>query len=405
MGRASQRAREATLRLPPLRWREERIAELRDANRELRATHRESREEHRHLQRRLVAAQEESTRLQSELDAVRAGALRERAAAEARLSSVQAEGAARVREARTKPSFGAHLYADRRVFDETRRAVTSGGDLAHAPRVELMNKLKAYRFAESHGVLVPEVHAVWADLEAIDWDALPDAFVLKSAGGFSSHGVYPLQRVAGGFQVLGQDTLRTPEDIVDALRRKVELRRVRGPWFAEALLEERTQPGVLPTDHKIYAFYGEVGHVLLRRMTQHGNTRLAHWQYLDRDGGDLGDVAEGRTVNPDLPTPPNLSEMVELAERLSVAVPTPMIRVDLYDTSEGVRLGEFTVMPGGKQHYRVDHDLALGTLWDRAAGRLQRDLTNGRPFALLRGDHPVRTPLEPTRAYGVSRAR
>ena len=142
----------------------------------------------------------------------------------------------------------------------------------------------------------------------------------------------------------------------------------------------------------------------LRRMTQHGNTRLAHWQYLDRDGVDLGDVAEGRTVNPDLPTPPNLEEMVEIAERLSVAVPTPMIRVDLYDTSEGVRLGEFTVMPGGKQYYRADHDLALGTLWDRAVGRLQRDLANGRPFALLRGEHPVRTPHEPTHASGVSSA-
>lgn len=397
------------LRLPPLRWREERIVELREANRELRATHRdlrtthrELREEHRRLEGRLAAAEEESTRLQAELHAVRAGALRERTAAEARLTSVQAEGAARVREARTEPSFGAHLHADRRAFDETRRAVTSGEDFTHAPRVELMNKLKAYRFAESHGVRVPEVHAVWADLEAIDWDALPDAFVLKSAGGFSSHGVYPLQRVAGGFQILGQDTLRTPEDIVAALRRNAELGRVRGPWFAEGLLQERTEPGVLPTDHKIYAFYGEVGHVLLRRMTQHGNTRLAHWQYLDRDGVDLGDVAEGRTVNPDLPTPPNLEEMVEIAERLSVAVPTPMIRVDLYDTSEGVRLGEFTVMPGGKQHYRADHDLALGTLWDRAVGRLQRDLANGRPFALLRGEHPVRTPHEPTHASGVS---
>lgn len=334
-----------TRQLPPLKWRDERIAELRAANAQLRASNAE-------------LARDETA----------------------------------PPEIPTEPSFGAHLQADRRIFEEARLAVAAGADLVHAPRVELMHKLKAYRFAESHGVRVPEVLAVWSDLDEIDWDALPEAFVLKSAGGFSSLGVYPLRRVPGGFQVVGQSTVRTPEDITAALRRNAATRRIRAPYFVEALLEEHDQPGVLPTDHKLYAFYGEVGHVLLRRMTQHGNTRLAHWQYLDREGVDLGDVAEGRTVNPDLPAPPNLAQMVQIAERLSLAVPTPMIRVDLYNTSQGICLGEFTIMPGGQQQYRADHDAMLGRLWEQAAARLQRDLSNGRSFALLRGEHPVRTP-------------
>lgn len=394
-GRMPDRARRVVLRLPPLRWRDERIAELREANQELRDADRLRRQ-------RLSEVQQDATRLRSELATARDTLVSERIAAEARLAAVRDEAEARVREARIGPSFGSHLRSDRRVFDHARLTAKSADeDPTRVPRVSLMGKLKAYCLAESHGVSVPEVLAVWDDLDAIEWDGLPDTFVLKSAGGFSSHGVYPLRRVPGGFQVVGDPRLRTPEDITAALRRNAERRRVRGPYFAEVLLEQRDEPGHLPTDHKLYAFYGTVGHVLLRRMAQHGNTRTAHWQYLDRDGVDLGDVAEGRTVDPGLPKPPKLAEFVDIAERLSRAVPTPMIRVDLYDTTQGVQFGEFTVMPGGQQTYREDHDRTLGELWEQAAGRLQHDLANGRPYALLHGEHPVHTPCEPTRGRPV----
>ncbi|WP_427384139.1 ATP-grasp fold amidoligase family protein [Janibacter sp. G56] len=363
------RARDAARRLPPLAWRDARIAELRDERDALRA--------------RLSALEADNRTLKAQLREV--PRQRDEAAA-------VAEGVA---TGRRRASFGAHLHADRRTFSLDRAALLADPTLADAPRRAFMHMLKAYQFAQSHGVAVPEIHGVWARLEDIDWDALPDRFVLKSVKGFSSQGVYPLQRIPGGFEVIGKAGLRTPPDLTRALKGREATRRIQAPYFAEEVLEEAGHPGALPMDIKLYAFYGEVGHVLLRQMSEHANLRTAHWQYLDRDGRDLGDITEGRTLNPDLTAPANLPAFVEIAERLSVAVPTPMIRVDLYDTPKGIYMGEMTVLPGGRQHYRDDHDERLGRMWERADARLQHDLTKGRPFAVLHGDHPVTVIAEP----------
>lgn len=381
----SERARWVVRQLPPLARRDERIAELREANRELRDTRRQ-------MGRRLMMARRESQRLREAL----ATAHREREDAEARFrEETETAVAAAVATARLQPSFGAQLQADRRAFNVTRQELRADPRLRLSPRMELLSKLRSYRFAESHGVLVPEVLSVWSDLADIDWDELPERFVLKSVRGYSSQGVFPLHRAPGGFRVVGRPEVLTPDDVTATLRRREARGLIVGPYFAEALLSERTDPHALPTDHKLYTFYGRVGHVLLRRVIQHGKNQTAHWQYLDRDGRDLGDVVLGRSVSTELPAPANLGEFVEIAERLSLAVPTPLLRVDLYDTPQGVCFGEFTIQPGGQQEYREDHDQALGKLWEEAEGRLRRDLSNGRPFALTYGPHPARTPDVP----------
>ncbi len=97
-----------------------------------------------------------------------------------------------------------------------------------------------------------------------------------------------------------------------------------------------------------------------------------------------------------IPVPARLPEMVRIAAHLSRAVGLPFCRVDLFDTDDGVVLGEVTRTPGGNERYLPEHDAAMGLAWERAAFRLDLDLLAGRPPGVLHGPVPVDNPYPPS---------
>ncbi|MGO0575404.1 ATP-grasp fold amidoligase family protein [Ornithinimicrobium panacihumi] len=305
--------------------------------------------------------------------------LRERVAAlEAELASYRGE-----RDGHDlPPSFRRELMAAR----GSAKALWHTPGARQHPLLQVPYKLRNYRLAASHGVPVPRVLGVWAKTSDIDLDGLPERFVLKSDRGAGSHGVLPLTRVghdryrvAGKAGELDAAALRAHLDATD---------QARGPFFAEELLEQVGQaPGTLPDDVKAYAFYGRIGHVLLRRAGQHGNLATVASRYVDEQGQDLGHDVIPAGTDPGIPLPVSFTEMMDVARHLSRAVALPFIRVDLYDTPDGPVLGELTRTPGGKQLYRADHDRALGEFWADARRRLDVDIQAGRPPFTLHGMH------------------
>lgn len=279
-------------------------------------------------------------------------------------------------------SFRRHLLDLRRTIEELRPL---DRQLRH-PLLQIPRKLRNYELAASHGIPVPQILASWADLDQMDLTDLPEEFVLKSDGGAGGAGVLPLRRIPGGrFAMIGGAETFTAEEVIERYRARSS---ARPPFFAEALL---VQPGGgdLPDDIKIYAFYGEIGHVMLRRMVEHANVASAGFRYLDAEGTDLGpDVGRAQQIDPQIPAPERLEEFVEIARHLSRAMAVPFIRVDVYDTVEGPVLGELTRGPGGPQRYRSDHDQHMGRLWDLAQYRLDLDVQSGRPMGNLHGEHP-----------------
>ncbi|MFX0539149.1 ATP-grasp fold amidoligase family protein [Ornithinimicrobium sp. Y1847] len=286
-----------------------------------------------------------------------------------------------------RPSFTTRYASYRRDVARVWRA--GGGDV----REGMNRKLAMYRFAESHGVRVPQVLGGWQTPDEIDWASLPNRFVLKSDGGAASNGVFPLERVGDSFRTVGGSTQRQPSFYRGKLRSRLRADAICPPFFVEEFLDTGI-PGRLPVDIKIYAFFGQVGHVLLRDMGRHGDRATARWRYLDAAGADLGPVSLTNPAGPDVPVPDRLAEMVAIAERLSRAVPLPFVRIDLYDLPESIFFGEVTMMPGGPQRYTPEHDEILGRHWEDAARRLATELRSGRKYGLLHGDHPVRTPAE-----------
>lgn len=197
----------------------------------------------------------------------------------------------------------------------------------------------------------------------------------------------PLSRLGSDtFRVVGEDEVLTGSEVV---RRYRAVAAADVPVFAEAMLR---RPGVdgLPDDIKIYAFYGEIGQVLLRRMGRHADLREARYRFLDGRGVDLGpDASQTHRIDPSIPAPAQLEVYLDIARHLSLAMGLPFIRVDLYETADGPVFGELTRGPGGPQRYRQDHDEAMGLMWERAQYRLDADVVAGRPLANLHGEHPA----------------
>lgn len=294
------------------------------------------------------------------------------------------------------PSFRRNLVSLRRNVEALRPLDCD----ANHPLLQIPRKLRNYRLAASHGVPVPQVLGTWSRLDEIDLTEMPEEFVLKSDGGAGGKGVFPLRRVdVETFQVIGDDGPHVT--IADLRQRYRDHPSSRGPFFAENFLIQADGTEEIPDDIKVYAMYGVVGHVMLRRMPRHADLRAARYRYLTPDGEDLGgDVSPGQMIDDTISLPESFPELVRIAQHLSRAVALPFIRVDVYDTVDGPVLGELTRAPGGRQSYRRDHDEQLGILWDLAQFRLDLDVQAGRPLRILHGEHPA-PDLYPSRRPGT----
>lgn len=280
------------------------------------------------------------------------------------------------------PSFRRDLTNLRRTLTDLR---TVDPD-QHHPQRHIPFKLRNYRLAASHGVPTPTVYRSWASIADIDLAGLPDTFVLKSDGGAGGHGVLPLRRTGDdAYELLDGTQTFTEQGVRD---RFAAVGTLSPPFFAEETL---VQPGggAIPDDVKIYAAYGNIMHTLLRRMPEHANLGTARYRYLDADAQDLGNVAPGQSIDPDIPHPEGLAEMMGYAVHLSRAAGISFVRVDLYATDRGPVLGEITRVPGGAQRYIAEHDERLGKIWETGRWELDLDLVAGRPFGVLHGTYPA----------------
>lgn len=281
------------------------------------------------------------------------------------------------------PDFLGHLLLERRIGGH----LTATPKSRPHPRRQLLRKLFNYKLAASHGVRVPKIFGSWSDPLSIDWDILPEQFVLKTNTGHSGASVWPLRRQGPGFATVDNMKVFEINELRDIVASQAIGRRL--PIFVEEFLPSGSPNAPLPDDVKVYCAYGRVLHVMLRRMPQHADTTVAQYRYVDESGHDLGKVTPARRVSHLVPVPKNLEEIVRVSQLLSIAVPLPFVRVDLYALPSEVLFGELTVNPGGMQRFRQEHSSWMATEWEQAEARLQTDLANGRPYAVVMGAHSV----------------
>jgi hypothetical protein len=276
------------------------------------------------------------------------------------------------------PSFYRQAYAARRIHQHL-------VDLNATDRGNVVeSKLEAYSFAQSHGIRVPTLHGLWDSPEEIAWNELPDRVVIKSDVGAHSRGVFPLRRAADHWTMVTKIDSITPREVVDQLRHYADKGLVGGPYFAEELLHV-DQDDTLPTETRVFAFYGEVGLVNIRKPSDHGNPDGTAVRRFLPDGTD---GPRHPSHDDSIELPEIIEKLVETAKKLSLSIPMAFVRIDMYDIAGEVVLVELTPRPGGTQDLGPATDLRMGELWERAQARVVNDVIDGGDFRLRFGPGP-----------------
>ena len=230
-------------------------------------------------------------------------------------------------------------------------------------------KIKDRAFASALGVPVPITYQQSVPLSSI---LLRPNTILKPVEGAASKGVFYIDKNLDLRSVKSSKTYPT------IYKAREEIANYSGSisgdrWILEqAILDKDGDPA---NDFKVFAFYGVAGMFLEIDRYTYRETRYATY-----DGN--GDQIErgGKYVSFKGSGVPN--ELYALAERISLASPVPVLRLDFHHGADGLYLGEITPHPGGtyfgSQSEEIDR--MLGRYLDDAKARLVADLINGKQF-------------------------
>lgn len=227
------------------------------------------------------------------------------------------------------------------------------------------DKASVRNYVESCGLgfLLNECYGVYDSAEDIDWDSLPNKFVLKDTLSGDSLGVLLV------FDKASLNVKETKEKISRWIERSSFMTTDSGNWIHEArrarIIAEKLligdEKGDLP-DYKFFCFNGKV---YCSYFIQHATTKV------NRSEGELGILdrdfrllpawrADFNRLTEQPVKPKNYEKMVEYAEILSK--PFPHVRVDFYDIDGIIIFGELTFFTnsGAVQHKPDSFDLELG---------------------------------------------
>lgn len=207
--------------------------------------------------------------------------------------------------------------------------------------------------------LIPLV-GVWKSEEDIDFDSLPNAFVLKCNHN-SGLGMYICKDKS---KLSGRDLKQIRQGLKKGLRQDYYLTGREWPYknverriICEQYMEDSS--GEL-RDYKFMCFHGKVAcsFVCSGRNTKEG----LHVTFMNRNWEIMPfERHYPRLINPPQ-KPQNYEKMVDFAERLSANI--PFVRIDFYETEGNLYFGEITFYPGsGMEEFTPDNwDYKLGDL-------------------------------------------
>lgn len=196
---------------------------------------------------------------------------------------------------------------------------------------------------------------VWDKFDDIDFNHMPDKFVLKCT---HDSGGIAICKDKRNFDVnaarrIFEHSLKTDYYVYS---REKAYRGIPRKIIAEEYKEDPETKEL--RDYKFFCFNGEVKFFKIDfgRFTEH------HANYYSTDGELLNLVETPYPPNPqaNVSLPCGLKKMVELANQLSEGI--PFVRIDFYEVSKKIYFGEFTFSPaGGMTSYEPEE-------WDRIIG-------------------------------------
>lgn len=220
------------------------------------------------------------------------------------------------------------------------------------------DKIKVRDYVSQKGCsdILLEQYGTWEDANQIDFDKLPDKYILKANNGCGGHIICTDKTTL--------DIPSTIQQMNESLKGAERLRKTEPHYCAikPMLLAEQLMGNgsTLPVDYKFYCIKGEVCFIFVASERETGVKFAA----LDTDWNQLPYIY-GDYLPKQVPKrPEHLSEMVEVAKKLSSDF--DFVRVDLYDFQGKVYFGELTFSPlGGILSYFTTETLEfLGNKFD-----------------------------------------
>ena len=207
---------------------------------------------------------------------------------------------------------------------------------------KMVDKYSAKEFAASiigDEYIIPTI-GVWDSFDEIDFNQLPNQFVLKTTQGGGGNGVV-ICRDKKSF-----DKQKAKEKLESALKENIYVTWREWPYkdvqpriLAEEYMEE--EDGSLD-DYKFSCFNGRANDVMVCCDRNSGDTKF---YFFDKNWHLLPLNKRGKSAPKDfsIPKPTCLDEMFCLAEKLSKGL--PYARIDLYAVNNRPYFGEITFFP------------------------------------------------------------
>lgn len=220
----------------------------------------------------------------------------------------------------------------------------------------VQDKIIGPRFFRQVGCRTPDTYAVLNSPDEIDLESYPDRFVIKPSMLSSNIGVRLLERSGSDyFDLMRKETLTSVQVIDEQAEKFNQVQRKNKHILVEELLIDESPEYAIPRDFKFYGTQGDIHFIL--EMDRNSQRRSAAWY-----DGEFEPITDDRIVNEvsriankKHDRPSQWREMLSVARRLNIAVPTPFCSVDLYPTTVGPVVGEVTLTPGGLYYDKDFH--------------------------------------------------
>lgn len=214
-----------------------------------------------------------------------------------------------------------------------------------------------------------KLYQVCESADSIDFDQLPNKFVLKG-----THG--------SGYIFICRDKSKINKDAIKAKARNwlsenyyyTERERIYKNIPPRIIAEEYIEQEGGLIDYKLKCFNGKV-HFINIMVDYEDQSRMCDGDHFDRNW-NLCPFISGKKCPQKLPKPKNLDEMIEIAEKLSRGI--PFVRVDLYNLSSRILFGEMTFTPaaGNNPFEPKEWERKMGDLIVLPSTREQSSSTN-----------------------------
>lgn len=220
----------------------------------------------------------------------------------------------------------------------------------------LSNKYNAREFAKMHECPVAGLYWKGRDPDLIDFDKLPDQYVIRPTIGHSCNKVFLMNK-----RLNLLDKQQYTRAGIRAVVRDALAENPTQEFLVEEFLRSEDGEYKIPDDFKIHTFNGEVAFIAV--VNRLGRREGSH-SFYDPSWKVLKKIHTGYPMAPYQPPPACLDEMLYYARKLS-KIYRIFVRIDFYATDKGAVFGEFTPTPSLGDGYSNYGEKMLLYYWNK----------------------------------------